>query len=168
MPCFYDVLYSNSYSIICVAESWLDECFSNGLIDPKGFYSIYRKDRVGSTGGGVCVLISRHLISYVIDIDYSVFNKVDIVACKVQIDNHTKLLLVCCYLAPSVENDIFLSYIECLRNMCDITGPCLLIGDRNLPNINWKANIFPASFKCQCFYSFCSDFGLSQLIDCST
>ena len=95
MPCFYDVLYSNSYSIICVAESWLDECFSNGLIDPKRFYSIYRKDRVGSTGGGVCVLISRHLISYVIDIDCSLFNKVEILACKIQIDNLTKLMPVC-------------------------------------------------------------------------
>jgi len=110
---------------------------------------------VGSTGGGVCVLISRDLISYEIDIDYySVFNKVEIVACKVQIDNLTKLMLVCCYLAPSVDNDLFLSNIECLRNICDTAGPCLLVGDWNLLILTGKQIYFQLPLSVNAFILF--------------
>jgi len=37
----------------------LHPSISDGVIDPKREYSIVRKDRIGTKGGGVCILVKR-------------------------------------------------------------------------------------------------------------
>src|SRR6478609_491759 len=68
----HELLYNDScrYDIISVCESWLtSNSVSDGMLDPNSEYTIMRADRVtATTGGGVCVFISKHLNVIPIDI----------------------------------------------------------------------------------------------------
>ena len=58
---FHYVLYNCNYDIVLVTESWLTESDINGLLDPEGAYSIVRRDRLHTVGGGVCTAVRREL-----------------------------------------------------------------------------------------------------------
>ena len=58
---FQSFIYSNSYEIVCITETWLSDAVFDNEIIPKN-YSIYRKDRK-SLGGGVLVAISDSISS---------------------------------------------------------------------------------------------------------
>ena len=60
---FQSFIYSNSYEIVCITETWLSDAVFDEII-PKN-YSIYRKDRK-SRGGGVLVAISDSISSNLI------------------------------------------------------------------------------------------------------
>ena len=51
-----------------ITESWLNTYIRNGMIDPRGMYSIYRCDRHDRVGGGVLSLVSKHFHYYQISI----------------------------------------------------------------------------------------------------
>jgi hypothetical protein len=40
-----DILFAGNYNIVCFSESWLAPIVTDGLLDPSGQYTIYRKDR---------------------------------------------------------------------------------------------------------------------------
>ena len=61
---FQYLIYSNSYEIVCVTETWLSNAVYDHEIIPKN-YSIYRKDRK-SCGGGVIIAISDSISSNLI------------------------------------------------------------------------------------------------------
>jgi len=50
------LLYTSAYDGILITESWLAPDITDGVLDPKGLYHIFRKDPAGSRGGGVCIL----------------------------------------------------------------------------------------------------------------
>ena len=62
----HNLLYTNSYDVVVVTESWLKSYHSNGLIDPEGRYNIIRHDRL-TMGGGVCSFISKKYAFYEVD-----------------------------------------------------------------------------------------------------
>ena len=62
-------LYSTRADCVCITESWLSNEITDGLLDPNGEYSIFRKDRVGASGGGgVCAMVRKTLGAKQIDI----------------------------------------------------------------------------------------------------
>ena len=63
LPDLHYVIYNeNTPLITIITESWLNETVSDSMADQKGYYNILRSDRKnGITGGGVAVLISKHL-----------------------------------------------------------------------------------------------------------
>ena len=54
-------MYSNSFDIICVCETWLSDFVYDHEVLPTN-YVIYRKDRP-SRGGGVLIAVSNSLHS---------------------------------------------------------------------------------------------------------
>ena len=58
MPELHQTLYSGLFQIILINETWLDQSFTCGLLDPENRYHIFRKDRTRN-GGGVCALIGK-------------------------------------------------------------------------------------------------------------
>ena len=138
----HDLLYSCNFHVLCITETWLDDSIPNGLLDPKGLFTIYRFDRPSENlGGGVCVLINRQLKSYLIDIDYSAFFNAEIVACNICFKDF-KRSLICCYCPPSLSSDRFNAFINCLHSVCCSVSSCTVIGDFNLPDINWEYGFF--------------------------
>ena len=53
----HDILYSFAFKVILFSETWLIPNLSNAMLDPRGLYSIFRKDRDNRFGGGVCIFI---------------------------------------------------------------------------------------------------------------
>ena len=72
---------------------------------------------------------------------------------------------MCCYIPPSVSRELFSVSINCLQNVCSACDSCILVGDFNLPNIEWKKNSLPGDFKSQLFLKFLTDCGFVQYID---
>ena len=70
----HNILYSNFYHVICIVESWLDDGFLNGLLDPKCLFNIVRFNRSNDKSDGrVCVFILKNIqvIPIVVDDCYS-------------------------------------------------------------------------------------------------
>jgi len=47
-----DVFYGHNYNIITLTETWLSDEITDGLLDPKGLFAIFRRDRVYSHPSG--------------------------------------------------------------------------------------------------------------------
>lgn len=52
------MLYTLSYDVVLVTESWLDASITSGLLDPDDKFYILRNDR-HRKGGGVCVFVNK-------------------------------------------------------------------------------------------------------------
>ena len=58
-----DIAYGYDLDVICLTETWLNEAITDHEILPTA-YNIYRRDRVGRTGGGVMTAIKSSLSSF--------------------------------------------------------------------------------------------------------
>ena len=59
----YCLLYTGKIGILFVTESWLHSGIPDGLLDPRGKYSIIRRDRPTHRGGGVCIMIENQTVN---------------------------------------------------------------------------------------------------------
>ena len=50
----------NSASVICITESWLSPDIPDHCVSIPGF-NLFRRDRIGSSGGGVCVYLDQKI-----------------------------------------------------------------------------------------------------------
>ena len=66
---FQSLVYSKSYGVFCVTETWLSSYVLNNEILPYG-YTIYRCDR-DSRGGGVMIAVADGILSRLVP---NVFN----------------------------------------------------------------------------------------------
>ena len=53
------LVYSANYVVVCICETWLNK----SVLDSEllAGYSIFRRDRVGKTGGGVLVAVRQNI-----------------------------------------------------------------------------------------------------------
>ena len=78
----HEILYALDFNIIVLTESWLSPLLSNGILDPKGLFNIYRKDRAHGYCD-VCIFVSTQFQSYIIDIDIKLYGEEELVGCRV-------------------------------------------------------------------------------------
>jgi len=55
------LLYVENCDCVFITESWLNSDITDALIDPRALYSVIRKDRIGTRGGGVCAISQEGL-----------------------------------------------------------------------------------------------------------
>ena len=81
-------LFVTNYNvnILLVSETWLRECYPNSLLGLDCDFVIYRKDRSGECGGGVCAIISKTLNSVMVDIPAE-FSRIELVCFDVFISD---------------------------------------------------------------------------------
>ena len=162
----HSILYSNKYDVIGVSETWLNENFDSFLLDPQNAYKIYRKDRYsGNSAGGVCFFVAKHLkcLSPNVEIVSATDNS-EIITCSV-FYNDAKLNLSCVYLAPNLEIDAFEQSLNTLARIIQADGTHVVIGDFNLPKIDWNLMTSSSDSKSTLFLDMCLDNGLTQLVD---
>jgi len=52
------VLYGNHFNIITLTETWLSDEVTDGLLDPKSLFAIFKRDRdCLHPSGGVCIMV---------------------------------------------------------------------------------------------------------------
>ena len=133
-------------NILAITESWGKEEIVDGEISLPG-YTLFRRDRKdGRRGGGVLLYLdSRLKVIEREDICSTKFT--ECIWCEVEFDK-LKTLIGICYRPPDsteIEDEGLLDIINKAAN-----DTCLLMGDFNLPSINWDlmaadgkaANIF--------------------------
>jgi hypothetical protein len=160
----HDILYLTDFNVVALSETWLIPQFTDGLLDPKGLYNIYRRDREKRMGGGVCILTSKSFATSCVSIDYDAFSLVELVGVEILVDK-VCLVILCFYCAPNVSRQQFQKCLECLNSVlnCVSTKGLLLVGDFNIPDINWDFPNCSASSKESDFLLFSNDAGLQQI-----
>ena len=149
--------------IVCVSETWLHgtDDYPNSLFLCAKVYDIYRSDRTDKQGGGVALLVKRCLNAQFL--------------CSSQIDNgellwvmiqraNVKLLVGSFYrsnVAAFSPMDKLFNDLESFQSMATHT---LLLGDFNLPNIDWQTPNSPAIFKQDIFLEKFLQLGFTQFV----
>lgn len=152
-------------SLAFVTESWLDCSITDSLIDPSADYSIYRHDRAMRVGGGVLAMVSKQLHSYQIAIPKQ-FQLVEVECFEVVVDHSVHRFIVL-YRPPefnAVGRDYSKRMLECLSYLCNTNNSVLIVGDLNLPDVDWFANTAPDDDIQLLFLNFCNDYGFSQYV----
>ena len=149
--------------MIFVVESWLDDRTLDAQICPKG-YNIIRKDRKSKTltrGGGVLLLFKNnvHLVDKTNAGDDFEHLCVDIFTPQSQNASHR---FVCYYNPPGQSKDRILQLCNSVENYLQ-PSPVFIVGDFNLPSINWKISSTSSSSQQQ-FLDLCIESSLMQHI----
>ena len=133
---------NNSIGMFFLTETWLCDKISDSMLSINNF-SILRSDRQHSIGGGVAliyknVLKVKQLIvdvdRYSADIDNFEFLGIDYFV------GSLRIRMLCFYLPPAFSSCLSTVKTVCklIEQLSDPFVPCFVLGDFNLPNIDWK------------------------------
>ena len=164
------MLYNCACDCAFISESWLHDGICDGLLDPECKFTVVRKDRVASKGGGVCAFIKRQHSILPVQISAKYDNLeligIDFVAlCPV-------LRVFLLYRPPHHDQnavEYVQSLTDCLTEYGTSNGKLnFIVGDLNLPQINWNAMSCPDNAIYNSVLKFVTYYGYSQLVNFAT
>ena len=127
-------------------------------IIPYG-YSIYRKDRT-SRGGGVLVAIKNTISSRLVQSPLNL----ELIAVELFEINY---LVFVVYLPPNIDIILLKETISFIKQYCSSNHNVIIIGDFNLPDINWLSLVGSTNVS-NIFCDFVFECDLSQLVTVPT
>lgn len=138
--------FSFNYEILCLTETNLNENIKNEMILCKN-YNIFRCDRSIKTseklsGGGCLIAIISTIESEEVAIND---DSLEFICVKIRLANKKYLFICCIYIAPGLSLDIYLKYVNCISyviNLMNRNDNIIILGDFNLPKVNWINNGF--------------------------
>ncbi len=133
---------SGDFDIICITETWCNESISNAMLCGRDFYSV-RKDRSDRIGGGVCILIRKNLKYSNIDLPEKNVST-ECVGISLFFQNRT-IRLFCAYNPPNAVREYSQLLFDLLASNCTSDDSVVVVGDFNLPKIDWPNLLFPNS-----------------------
>ena len=158
---FQSFIYSTDYDLICITETWLCENIFDGEIIPKG-YSIFRKDR-GSRGGGILVATKESInVMYL-----SSPQNLEVLPLIINLTNAKSISICSIYIPPNLTTDTFQPIITYLSDFMETSDNVILLGDFNLPDINWST-LTGSTTTSQSFCDFIFQYNLTQSITSPT
>ena len=162
---FEQLLDSTKADVIFGTESWLRKDIKDHEVFPDG-YTVYRKDRKNSIGGGVFIavkdyLISSHMADYDADCEI-LWVKINIASCR--------SLYLASYYRPNAHDEESLKHLdESLQKIPRNNSHVWIAGDMNLPGIIWPSGSLksdcPSPAQHELFMKILADHGLTQVID---
>jgi len=163
-------LESKTYQIILFTESWLGHSIDDSQLVQNFPCNIVRADRSAKKGGGVCAFLAKTISFLRIDIPKN--KNFDICAFDI-IDSHiiNKHRIILVYRAPSLLNHKYnFELIEQLSIPISVDHKFTIIGDINLPKLNWNTKLpYPNQTHIKKAYlEFTSQLHLTQMIDFPT
>ena len=144
---------------------------TSGHIDPQSFYNILRFDRKSKTGGGICALIAKQIrcSEVKLDVDMVGSTSAELLCFDVFLDNF-KLRFFLVYRPPDLNcnaNDVTLKnsmLINLISDYLDFHCTNYLLGDFNLPKIDWNLNIAKQDGIHDVYFDCFSNLGLYQFV----
>jgi len=133
------LLYCTNVDILVIIETWLHVDIMSNLFDPKGLFTVLRRDRVFHRGGGVCVLVRKTLRVIGIDIGNECEDLEMICFDLILTGNHTRFFAL--YRPPGYDNDALCyvcKLVKCLTQLESTKYPKIILGDVNLHKVNWN------------------------------
>ena len=151
-------------SFVAICETWLSsENICDSFLDPDNNYTIFRQDRK-TRGGGVCLLIDKMFRCIPVSVELDLLGVELLCVDIVTHDGLTRLAV--CYRSTSLARaslEANFRLIHCLNKLLTVKHSCILLGDFNLPGIDWFSDFATTDPIQQAFFeNFCS-IGLEQL-----
>ena len=157
------LISDNSTDFLFLTETWLQDKITDAMVTPSDF-QILRSDRTYSHGGGVALLHKNHFDVNVVLLDdailsklYPTLNNIEFLCVDIyNLDLRTRY--ICFYIPPN-----FSKCLQTISTVCTVIdslsnpfSPCFVIGDFNLPNIDWKIPISKGDASHNYFLNFCT------------
>ena len=141
-------MYSRLPDIAFISESWLNTSITNNMLDPDNQYNIYRSDRIESrVGGGAVVLVRKRSRCGLVQIPDRCKNLIIISGCDIVcVDIYFKSVkyrFILVYrppmlFLPKVDQDHEMQVLtQILSSLSATKDTTFILGDFNLPNIDW-------------------------------
>ena len=147
-----------------VAETWLKISIPNSLI--LNNHNIFRWDRKNTTGGTVCILVSKLFEATIVAIPDEL-STAELVAVDVLLSD-VKQRFIFCYNPNDVTNETTIQYItklcKCIEFVHQVDFTVTMCGDFNFSKANFRQASIDLNTTCQMFCDCIIDLGLNQLI----
>ena len=147
------------FDILTISETWFNSSVTNSVVEIPG-YKVFRLDRLGKAGAGVCAHVKSTLKVKVLK-DLTEISESGLHQLWIQVQNKKlRSLLVCIVYRPPeigtacLENELLPKYIEALSRNKDI----VLTGDLN-------CDLLSNNPRGEALLSFCATVNATQLID---
>lgn len=164
---FHVHINSNNYDLIALCETWLNNNTPNSLLDCNNNFTIVRKDRA-TRGGGLCLFISKSFTTKIFEVVIpDAYKSLEILAVDLICDM-VKTRVILLYRPPgySYENNVLL--VSALEYLSPRNYKVVILGDFNLPSIDWTTSNFSASPQTSCLCEYIQNNGLHQIINFPT
>ena len=172
LPKLHHLIYSSDPSLYFITETWLTEDVTDRLLDPNDHFNIIRHDRQGRIGGGVCALVPKQFRYSTIDIDRDdlLTSGCEIICFVIHNINKIRYKFTLVYkprnrLNSIIEQSRATALAQTLHKHCDVDTHGIVLGDFNLPGIDWLANSFKSDGIHNVLYDCFSTLGLSQFVN---
>lgn len=160
----HNLVSSHEASIVAVTETWLNANVLDGEILPARF-CLHRKDRSATCpdrrGGGILLAVDASLSS---TRRQDLEPPCEILVCEIAQTGSTKIAVLLCYRPPSSDFIAFVAHLEqTLVAVCRQYSLVGLLGDFNLPGIEWMQPPVTNSDRDLSFVHLMNSYNLSQL-----
>ena len=123
------------YDVICVTETWLNDCFVDSLFVARSKYKIFRCDRFGRREGGCAILVNDSLqcnqVSYVHGL---VTDDIDMVGVNLECKNQN-VVTNCIYNPPRGAAGRMGTLYNIINYLSDKFRHYCIVGDFNLTEL---------------------------------
>lgn len=134
------MLFRNNIDFAIITESWLYNYIPNSIILPVDEFTIYRHDRE-TRGGGACIIVRNcaSISSQQVSLPAK-FSPAEIVCVDLSVSSTCGSRIIALYVPPcSVQDEAMCNLIaEALEYLFNTTLPVCIMGDLNLPLIDWS------------------------------
>jgi len=143
---------------LCVTETWLDSTVPNSAIAPTGF-SVFR-------GGGVAVFCLNDLSVESVAIPQR-FDDIEVVCIDIKVKG--SIYRIIGYYRPpgfsTVDYEYIQNSIRCFQHLCSTHHTVVIMGDFNMPLVDWDLYSGPDTPMYSAFLHFINNYGLHQYVN---
>ena len=176
LPELHQLIYTHPFNFVFITETWLNNEVTDAMLDPDHKFVIYRRDRPNRPGGGTMAMISTSIKSHKYDLDRDEQNILDSCGCEVLcIDvliQPFKYRLIIVYRPPSScfisKPDLLTKTVllkELITKLTHPTSTPIIMGDFNLPKINWLTLEMPTDGVHDVLYDCLTELGYFQFVN---
>jgi hypothetical protein len=126
-------------------------------------YSVIRHDRLERKGGGVAIFYKNflkiHNIQFVKE-----WSAIEALVCDIKFTTAETSRFILCYRPPNYNLEDSFMLCQLLQTFSRVPGSCNIIGDFNLPELNFDSLNIPGNAIDALFYESLHDSGFNQLV----
>ena len=135
----YVTVVHTSTDIFLISETWLNAAVPDSLICPNGYY-ILCCDRKSDCRGGVMMLYKNNL-KVTFTTPSSKYDDVEFIVADLNTNKSlSKIRIICVYISPNTASNSanVENFCNILYNYVCVNFPVFIVGDFNMPTIDWS------------------------------
>jgi len=139
----FELLDSNKFQVINAVETWCNDSVTDAMLSSlpgtldRVEYNIFRKDRVGKEGGGICTFVNNALIAIRI-FPAAKYDSLEVLTVDLSLNGNPYARSVCVYRPPNPDEIYAQLLADFIVDVSSVNCPVFICGDFNMPNVNWK------------------------------